>query len=121
MGDSDYWSMGGLIRDLGERALKTMTLEELEAVALGIRTTESVSFNLSRLVEGFGSLIAQDAAAERRSSSGALQGADSIAVFSVIAEGIDTIASVTYLSSFAMHKMLRPEAYGGPLEGKHHG
>ena len=115
-------SIGNLIRELGDLALANMTREQLEEVALFDAHTEHLAFNLSRLTEGIGLLISQDAAdhAAGRIHMGSLQGTDADVAFAAISDVIDIIGAVGYVSNFATHKLLRPATYGAPVKGKKH-
>ena len=119
-----YGSMGDFIRDLGDRAIKGMTRSELMAAADAVDTTEVLFNNLSRTAEGIGCLVAYDAGIVNKDGrsvgSGALQGADALAVFATIAEGIDVLAAVVYVSGYATGKLLHPEKYGYPVEESRH-
>ncbi len=113
-------SIGNLIRELGERAIPIMTREELEELAMFDAHSEGLAFNLARLADGLGSLIAEDASSDK-SQSGALQGVDSISAFATIGDAVDIIGAVGYVSHYAALKLLRPETYGAPAEGRRHG
>lgn len=115
-------SIGRLIRELGDLALKHMTREQLEKVAMFDVHAEESAPNFARLAEGLGCLIAQDASdkADVLGRSGALQGADSISVFAAIGEIIEIIGAVGYVTNYAASKLLQPATYGGPIEEKSH-
>lgn len=53
--------------------------------------------------------------------SGALQGNDAIAAFATIAEAIDMLGALVYVSSYASDQLLDQETHGEPLERKRHG
>ena len=112
-------SVGNLIRQLGDRAISTMTREELEELAMFDAHSEGLAFNLARLADGLGCLISEDAS-DDKSQSGALQGVDAVFAFAAIGDAVDIIGAVGYVSHYAALKLLRPDTYGAPVEGKKH-
>jgi len=98
---------------LADRALPNMSREELKWVLQASELAEEIATRLGAAVEGLGCLVANDAhIAEKApgSASGALQGADAIDAFVMVAHGLQAIAGLSYAGRSAAEKLLEPTA-----------